>query len=275
MTQLPESNLKLHDRTALIFTNPGATVHVIATKLTQLGVNVAIVESKTKLGEKPSEQLVRLTEQLSDAREINDAFGRALLLSAVPAQKTSLQEAVGRVAESFGGIDILVDASLFTENRAFADPKTPDMIEATITSNLEAPIAMTHAALKFLEGKKRGRVIFLLPDLFRAGFQGHSLASAARGGLVAFSRTLARELMASQVTVNCIAHGPTEEFLLGHAAKGTNIQMAQKTLNTDWPQAVLMDAEKLANSIAYLASPLSSGMTGQTIVVSQGLTMST
>jgi enoyl-[acyl-carrier-protein] reductase (NADH) len=77
------------------------------------------------------------------------------------------------------------------------------------------------------------------------------------------------------VTVNCIASGVSEDFLLSHAATGQSIQVAMQSVSALVPTAQLMDSEKIANLVAFIASPLSNGITGQTLVASQGLTVST
>jgi NAD(P)-dependent dehydrogenase (short-subunit alcohol dehydrogenase family) len=150
-----------------------------------------------------------------------------------------------------------------------------------IDVNLRAPLLMTHGVLRFLEGRKRGRIIYLMHDIVRLGLANNGLMAISRTGLTAFARTLAREVMESNITVNCVAMGITEDFLLGQNqtpagsspadSSKTSIQDAQAKLAHAHPGAVLMDTEKIAATVAFLASPLGAGITGQTIAVSQGL----
>ena len=100
--------------------------------------------------------------------------------------------------------------------------------------------------------------------------------AVARSGLSAFSRTLAREEAEFNITVNCVAMGTTEEFLLSQVGgESISIQEAQSRLLQVQPHAQMIESERIANVIAFLASPLGAGITGQTIAVSQGMSLMT
>ncbi len=262
-----ESSFKLQDRTALLTGPCNSFNQAIAVKLTQLGANVALVDRNI-------ERSQRFASQLTDAREINERYGRATAVQADLSKPHHVQDAISRAAEAFGGIDIYIDGLMTTDVKKFKDPSALDDIERMIDVNLRAPLLMTHGILRFLEGRKRGRIIYLMHDIVRLGLANNSLMAMSRTGLTAFSRTLAREVMESNITVNCVAIGVTEDFLIGQNpldATKTSIQEAQQKLAATYPHAVLMDTEKIAATVAFLASPLGAGITGQTIAVSQGL----
>lgn len=263
-----ESSFKLQDRTALLTGPCNSFNQAIAVKLTQLGANVALVDRNI-------ERSQRFASQLTDAREINERYGRAVAVQADLSKPHHVQDAISRAAEAFGGIDIYIDGLMTTDVKSFKDPSALDDLERMVDVNLKAPLLMTHGILRFLEGRKRGRVIYLMHDIARLGLANNGLMAISRTGLSAFARTLAREVMASNITVNCVAIGVTEDFLLGQNAEGphakASIQEAQAKLTQTYPHAVLMDTEKIAATVAFLASPLGAGITGQTIAVSQGL----
>jgi NAD(P)-dependent dehydrogenase (short-subunit alcohol dehydrogenase family) len=111
-----------------------------------------------------------------------------------------------------------------------------------------------------------------MQDIARLGLPHNSLLAATRSGLSAFARTLSREVAENNVTVNCVAVGITEEFLLAQSGQEKiSIQEAHNRLTKLFPHAQMTEPEKIANLVAFLASPLGSGITGQTIAVSQGL----
>ena len=269
-----DNSLKLQDRSVLIFGPFGASVQAVATRLTELGANVGMAVPTQADANRTFERVQKFAETLSDAREINTGAGRSFAFNVDTRNRKQVVECPSKVAEAFGGLDIFVDLSFRTENTKFAD-FLPENWERPYIDNLEAPLTLAQASLKYLAGKKRGRMIFILPDLLRMGFAGHSIAAAYRGALIPFSRSLAREVLDQGVTVNCIASGVTEDFLLSHAPTGKSIQAAMQSVATLVPTAQLMDSEKLASLVAFVASPLSNGITGQTLVVSQGLTTST
>lgn len=264
-----ESSFRLQDRTALITGPCNSFNQAIAIKLTQLGCNVALVDRNI-------ERMQRFAVQLSDAREIQERYGRAAAIQADLSKPHHVQDAISRVAESFGGIDIYIDGLMTTDVKRFKEPNSLEDLDRVIDVNLRAPMLMTHGVLRFLEGRKRGRIIYLMHDIVRLGLPANGLMALSRTGLTAFARTLARETAESNVTVNCVAIGVTEEFLLGQTgsmqeASKSSIQEAQQKLLQAYPTAALIEPEKIANMVAFLASPLGAGVTGQTLAVSQGL----
>jgi 3-oxoacyl-[acyl-carrier protein] reductase len=260
-----ETSFKLQDRTALL-TGPCHTINqAIAVKLTQLGANVAMVDPNI-------ERAQRFAQQLMDSREINERLGRAHAVQADFSTANGVKDAVTRAAEAFGGVDIYIDGSVTTEARRFREAQSIENLDKLIDSNLRTPLMLTQAALRFLEGRKRGRVIYLLHDILRTGLAGNALGAGSRLGLSAFARSLAREEAEFNITVNCVAMGVTEELLMAQAAPGQSIQETQAKLLQTYPHAVLVEPEKIANVVAFLASPLGAGITGQTVAASQGLT---
>lgn len=278
-----DASFKLSERTALL-TGPCNSINQsIASRLTQLGCNVAMVDRNI-------ERVGRFAQQLMDAREVNDRFGRAVAIQADLAKAHHVQEAAGRAAEAFGGLDIYIDGLMTSEGIEFREAASLEDIDRLFDVNLRSTLMMTHSVLKYLEGRKRGRIVYLTPQATRLGLPKHSVMAALRGGLSDFARTLSREVAAHNVTVNCVAMGITEEFLLLHSGQKPTANDAAKpsaarsptvspsTLNeqlTDvrqvFPKAQMMDPERIAHLVAFLISPLGAGMTGETVTVAQGL----
>ncbi len=266
MAEFPESSFKLQDRTAIL-TGPCSTYNqAIAQKLTQLGANVALVDRNI-------EKTQRFAAQLMDQREVNERYGRAHAIQADLSKPHHVQDAITKAAETFGGIDVFIDGLMTTIVSPFKAPSALDELDRLIDVNLRSPILFTHGVMRFLESRKRGRVIYLLHDLARTGFGNNSLLAATRTGLTQFAKTLAREAAAANVTVNCVALGLTEEFILAQHEETISVQAAQDKLAAEIPHATLTEPERMANLVAFLASPLGAGITGQTIAVSQGLSL--
>ncbi len=264
--ELVENSFRLQDRTAIITGECESINQAIGRKLTQLGTDVAFVHTNIERAQK-------YCEQLMNNHEVNDKYGKAIAIKTEFSKISNYQEAISRVAESFGGVDILIDNMNATKVETFKEAKLHESLETLIETNLRAPLFFTHAALRFLESRKRGRVIYLLPDVTRLGFAQNSLLAATRTSLIHFSKALAREVQASNICVNCIASGLSEEFLLSQTPDTKSLQSALELTQRKLPDAQLMDSERIANFVAFLASPLGSGITGQTIAVNQGLSM--
>jgi NAD(P)-dependent dehydrogenase (short-subunit alcohol dehydrogenase family) len=260
-----ENSFKLQDRTALL-TGPCNSINQsICSKLTQMGVNVAIVDRNI-------EKSTRYAAQLMDAREVQERYGRAVAIQADLSKPHHIQDAVARAAESFGGIDIYIDGLMTTEAKSFKEASSLEDLDRVIDVNLRASLMMTHSVLRFLEGRKRGRVIYLMHDIARMGIAQNSLLAATRSGLTAFARSLARETAENNITVNCVAFGLSEEFLLAQSkSDSTSINELQGQLVKSYPFAQMTEPEKVANLVAFLASPLGSAITGQTVAVSNGM----
>ncbi len=261
-----ENSFKLQDRTAIL-TGPCSTYNqAIAMRLTQLGANVALVDRNI-------EKTERFATQLMDAREVHERCGRAVAIQADLSKPHHVQDAITRAAEAFGGLDIFIDGLMISFVQKFREPTALDDLDRIIDVNLRSPLMFTHGVMRFLESRKRGRIIYLLHDLSRLGFENNSLMAATRTGLVQFSKTLARELVQTNVTVNCVALGVTEDFLLSQNRESTSIQAAQDVLLKQYPHALMTEPERMANVVAFLSSPLGAGINGQTIAVSQGLSL--
>jgi 2-hydroxycyclohexanecarboxyl-CoA dehydrogenase len=300
-----DASFKLSERTALL-TGPCTTINQsIASKLTSLGCNIALIDRNI-------ERAARFAEQLMNTREINERYGRAVAIQADLSKPHHVQDAASRAAEAFGGLDIFIDGLLTTDVRDFRDPESLEDLDRMLDVNLRSPLMMTHAVLKFLEGRKRGRVIYLQHDIVRLGLEKNGILAATRGGLSDFARILSREVGGNNVTVNVLGIGVSEEFLLqqatppgapgvrgagapstptiassqslsgphsaNSASHGTSasthrvsINEALAALKVHFPRASMMDPERIANVVAFLASPLGAGITGQTISVNQGL----
>ncbi len=260
------SPLKLGDRTVLLTGATTSIGHGIAHALSELGANIAILD-------KNAEKVERLATQINDAREAKEYRGRAAAYATDLTKSHHAKEVISRVVEGFGGIDIYIDGLTLARNLTFESEEFFTELDRFLDVNLKSPLFITQQVLKFMKGRKRGRILYLIQDMSRLGYEGETLSSVSRLGLVGFSRSLAREVASYNITVNCLAIGPTEEYLLMRDPKASSIHQAQQDLIKQIPQAKMMQPDDISGVISFLVSSLSSGITGQTIVVSGGLTM--
>jgi NAD(P)-dependent dehydrogenase (short-subunit alcohol dehydrogenase family) len=124
-----------------------------------------------------------------------------------------------------------------------------------------------------MKGRKRGKIIYLLPDMVRWGAEGESLTSITRGGVMYYARSLARELASHNISVNCVSVGPTEDYLLSRDPNASSIKAAEEKLMAAMPMGRAMKADDASHLVCFLASALSDAVTGQTWAVNGGLTM--
>jgi 3-oxoacyl-[acyl-carrier protein] reductase len=122
-----------------------------------------------------------------------------------------------------------------------------------------------------MKGRKKGKIIYIVPDLIRWGIEDESLLALTRGGLTYYARALSRELSAFNITVNCISIGPTEDYLLSRDPKAISIKKAEEKLLQSLPLGRTLRASEIADTIVFLASSGADAVTGQTWSVNGGM----
>ncbi|MEQ1875962.1 MAG: SDR family oxidoreductase [Bdellovibrionia bacterium] len=260
-----DSDFRLSDKTAIL-TNPTTSVgRAIAIQLANFGANVALVGP-------PSRELNRLADEIMNQSEVNEKAGRAAAVEALPTQHTQLQDAVAKAAELFGGIDIYVDNGMLERPLSFLKDFSLHRLDELIEHNLRSTMVLTHKVSQFLKARKKGRIIYLVQDIHRLGLEGDALSAISRTGIIHFAKCLAHELNTEAITVNCVAVPPTEEYLLQKVPKSPSLQAAFDELLKNKGSFRMIEPADLAQTVCFLASPLSSPITGQVISASGGLT---
>jgi 2-hydroxycyclohexanecarboxyl-CoA dehydrogenase len=185
--------------------------------------------------------------------------------------------AVVRAVETFesdiGPTDVLVNNAGWDKFAYFLTTE-PDLWRKIIAINLEGPINLHHAVLKGMQARRSGRVVNIASDAGRVGSSMEAVYSGAKGGIIAFTKTMAREMARSGVTLNVVCPGPTETPLL-HALTGSGDQGARvhEGLKRAIPLGRVGQPEDIAGMVAFLASDEAAYITGQVISISGGLTM--
>ncbi|PZR89535.1 MAG: 2-hydroxycyclohexanecarboxyl-CoA dehydrogenase [Stutzerimonas stutzeri] len=181
--------------------------------------------------------------------------------------------AVGKAAEHFGRIDILVNNAGWDIARPFIDTE-PELWDKIIAINLRGPLNLHKAVLPHLIAGGGGKIINIASDAGRVGSSGESVYSACKGGLIAFSKTVARECARDNVRVNVVCPGPTDTALLrSFVGEGEYGQKIYDKLQKAIPLKRLGQPTDLPGMIAFFASSDADFITGQVISVSGGLTM--
>ncbi|GAA4926344.1 2-hydroxycyclohexanecarboxyl-CoA dehydrogenase [Actinomycetospora succinea] len=206
------------------------------------------------------------------ARETADALGHgAVGMTTDVASRASVEETVAAVRGRFGRIDVLVNNAGWDKAGPFVDSDPADW-DKVIAINLYGVLHTSKAVLPIMAEQGGGRVVNLASDAGRVGSSGEAVYSAAKGGVIAFTKTCAREMARHQVAVNCVCPGPTDTALFADFA-GDNPKL-REALTKAIPLRRLAQPEDLAGAVAFLASDEAAYITGQTLSVSGGLSMS-
>ncbi|MCP3993168.1 MAG: glucose 1-dehydrogenase [Actinomycetia bacterium] len=207
------------------------------------------------------------------AQRITDAGGRALAVACDITERSDVDGAIERVTDELGPIDVLVNNAGWDLFVPFLDTE-PDDWSRLIDINLIGALHMHHAVLPGMVERGSGRVVNVASDAARVGSSGEAVYAACKAGMVALSKTLAREHSREGITFNVVCPGPTDTALLATVTdSAANPEKLREAFRRAIPLGRLGQPEDLAGAILFFASDAASFVTGQVLSVSGGLTM--
>jgi 3-oxoacyl-[acyl-carrier protein] reductase len=201
------------------------------------------------------------------AAEIAAAGGKAKAYRADVADFAAVTAMVGHVVKDFGALNILINNAGLAKRQRFVET-TPADWHSQIDACLYGAIHCCHAAAPHLENARNGRIISLIGDSSRVGESGLAIVAAARAGVVALMKSLAREFGRSGTTANAISLGLVET---DHDKEW--VEANREKLVKLYPVRRLGQAGDVAPMVALLASPGSGWVTGQVLSISGGYSM--
>ena len=200
-------------------------------------------------------------------QSIESAGGQAILVRADVADETAVQERVQKTADAFGRIDILVNNAGITRDGLLARMKEEDW-DAVLSTNLKGVFLTTKAVAKLMMKQRAGRIVNMASVVGVSGNAGQANYSAAKAGVIGFTKTIARELASRGVTANAVAPG----FI---ATDMTSVlsDKAKEAALTGIPLGRMGTPEDVAAAVLFLVSDQSSYITGQVLHVDGGMVM--
>ncbi len=184
-----------------------------------------------------------------------------------------VSDAVARTETDLGPIDVLVNNAGWDYAARFLETD-PALWQKIIAINLTGPLNMHHAVLKGMSARGSGRVVNIASDAGRVGSSGEAVYAACKGGIIAFSKTIAREVARKRINVNVVCPGPTDTALFrDFAGDDANGEKLKAALTKAIPFGRLGQPDDLAGAVCFLASDDAAFITGQVMSVSGGLTM--
>ncbi len=207
------------------------------------------------------------------ADEIRVAGGTAAAFECNITDRAQVDAAVLAAEAQLGPIDVLVNNAGWDVFKPFVKT-VPAEWDKLIAINLTGALHMHHAVLPGMVARNYGRIVNIASDAARGGSSGEAVYSACKGGLVALSKTLAREHARHNITVNVVCPGPTDTALLAGVAEGARDPAKLiEAFRSAIPLGRLGQPDDLASAIAFFGSDDAAFITGQVISVSGGLTM--
>jgi len=185
----------------------------------------------------------------------------------------SVAQKVKELKERLGRIDVLVNNAGWDLVKPFIETE-PVFWQKLVDINLMGPLNLQHAVLPFMIENGGGKIVNIASDAGRVGSSGESVYSACKGGIIAFSKTLARETARNNVRVNVVCPGPTDTAILrSFVGEGEVGKKIYDGLIRAIPLKRVGQPEDIPGMVAFLSSDDANFITGQVVSVSGGLTM--
>ena len=227
------------------------------------GIGKAISELLAKEGARVVIADINEEAACETAKEIGQALGLELDVTS----SSSVSEMIGRVQKEFGRIDILVNNAGITKDTLLLRMKDEDF-NAVLNVNLTGAFRCTKSVAKIMMKQRQGRIINISSIIGLIGNAGQANYAASKAGLIALTKTSAKELAPRGILVNAICPGFIQTAMTNALPDKVKEEMLSAIPLKKFGQSV-----DVAKAVLFLASDLSSYITGQTIVVDGGLVM--
>ncbi len=260
LTQLEIPMQRMKNKTVVVTGGGGGIGGATCQRMAQEGAKVAVFDMNLEAAQK-----------VADA--ITAAGGHAAAYKCDITDRAAVDAAVAATEAQLGPIDVLVNNAGWDVFKPFTKT-TPDQWERLIAINLTGALHMHHAVLPGMAARKSGRIVNISSDAARVGSSGEAVYAACKGGLVAFSKTIAREHARHGITVNVVCPGPTDTALFADYKEGAgNPEKLMEAFTRAIPLGRIGQPQDLPGAIVFFASDDAAFITGQVLSVSGGLTM--
>ncbi len=207
------------------------------------------------------------------AAGIRAAGGQSTAFRCDITDRTSVDAAVSATQARLGPIDVLVNNAGWDVFKPFTRTE-PAQWDKLIAINLIGALHMHHALLPGMAARKQGRIVNIASDAARVGSSGEAVYAACKGGLVAFSKTIAREHARHGINVNVVCPGPPDTALFADYKQGAgNPEKLMEAFTRSIPLGRIGQPGDLPGAVLFFASDDAAFVTGQVLSVSGGLTM--
>jgi 2-hydroxycyclohexanecarboxyl-CoA dehydrogenase len=232
----------------------------IARGLAEDGMTAVIADIRTELAD-------------ANARAITESGGSSLAVEMDVRVPASVTEGLAKVRRECGEIDVLVNVAGWDELKPFVETDE-EFWQEVLEVNFKGGLRLTHALLPSMIERHWGRIVNISSDAGRVGSSLESVYAGAKGAIISFTKTVARETARLGVTANIVCPGPTDtEMLQDVAAAHQDADKVLERLARAVPMKRLGQPQDVAWAVRFFASEGAGYITGQTLSVSGGLTM--
>jgi 2-hydroxycyclohexanecarboxyl-CoA dehydrogenase len=251
---------RLQDKVAIITGGGGGIGGASCRRFAKEGAKVAVFDRDLASAEKV-------------ATDIKAFGGIAIAVACDITDRKAVDAGVAATVSQLGDIDILVNNAGWDVFMPFTKTQ-PEQWEKLIAINLVGALHMHHAVLPGMVARRAGKIVNISSDAARVGSSGEAVYAACKGGIVAFSKTIAREHSRHNINVNVVCPGPTDTALFADYKLGAgNPEKLEEAFKRSIPLGRIGQPDDLPGAIVFFASADANFVTGQVLSVSGGLTM--
>jgi 2-hydroxycyclohexanecarboxyl-CoA dehydrogenase len=251
--------MALDGRTALVTGAAGGIGGAISRHLARANANVAVCDLDGDAARRIAAELAGVGKGTiaGYAMDVSDSSNVADAVAAIEAQQ--------------GPVDILVNNAGIDKIERFVE-STEDTWKKLVSVNYLGPVIVTRSVLDGMIERGYGRIVNVASDAGRVGSSGEVVYSGTKGAVIAFGKALARETASKGITVNAVCPGPTDTALLKQVADSS--ESRYQALAKAIPMKRIAVPDDIAPAVVFFAGDGAAYITGQTLSVSGGLTMS-
>jgi 3-oxoacyl-[acyl-carrier protein] reductase len=246
--------MQLKDKVALITGAAQGIGKAIAIALAKEGANIVVSD-------------INLDLATQTAKEIEGLGVKTMAIKTNVADLADVEKSVKEIVQALGRLDILVNNAGITKDNLLIRMKKEEW-EAVIGVNLSGVFNCTQAVSSLMMKQRYGKIISIASIVGQMGNFGQANYAASKGGVIAFTKTVARELASRNVTANAIAPG----FIQTAMTDKLSDEVKQKMM-AQIPMGKLGQPEDIASAVVFLASPAADYITGQVLAINGGMYM--
>lgn len=252
--------MSLQDKTALVCGGGGGIGRAVALALASAGAKIAVADIAKENAERVKSEVKALRV-------------RAMACPVDLTKKADVDRMVAEVFEHYGQIDVLVNCQGWDRLEPFVE-SNEETWDKLLAINFKSVLYTARAVLPKMIAQNFGKIVNISSDAGRVGSSWEAVYAGAKGAVIAFSKTVAREVARYKINVNVVCPGLTETPLL-QAVRSQSEHTAKiiDAVTKATPFRRPAQPEEIAEAVLFLTSPSANFITGQTLSVSGGLTM--
>jgi 2-hydroxycyclohexanecarboxyl-CoA dehydrogenase len=251
--------MKLEGKTAIVTGGARGIGQAVALRLARDGANIGILDIEKGLAEETAE-------------EINKLGVKAMALECDVTDYEKVKEAVTKVHQAYGSIDILINNAGIDKSQYFVDTDEA-LWEKIINVNYKSFLIASHVCIPIMMEQKNGNIVSLGSDAGRIGNPAEVLYCGTKAAIMASSKALAKELARFNIRVNAVSPGPVHTQLWDSLHSGEKGKKVTEAVTRAIPLRRLGEPEDVADVVAFFVSDDSRYLTGQVLSIDGGLTM--